>query len=110
MRYFTEEEEKVIKEFVSRLKKELGENLLLVKLFGSKLRGDFSPDSDIDILLVVKTKNLELRNKIYDLLFEIDPYWDCKISLKIFSEYEYQKNIELESPFILNLEREGVTL
>lgn len=110
MKYFTPEEEQTIKEFVERLKKTLGDNLLMVKLFGSRVRGDFSSDSDIDMLLVVKIKNLELRNTIYDILFEIDPYWDYKISLKIFSEYEYQKNVELNSPFILNLKKEGINL
>lgn len=110
MEYFTAQEKEVIKKFTERLKDTLGDNLLLVKLFGSRVRGDFSADSDIDILLVVKIKNLELRNKIYDILFEIDPYWDYKISLKIFSEYEYQRNVELNSPFILNLEKEGVNL
>ena len=110
MKYFTAEGEKIVKEFVSRLKKILGDNLLLVKLFGSRVRGDFSSGSDIDMLLVVKTKNFGLRNRIYDLLFKIDPYWDCKVSLKIFSEYEYRRNVELNSPFILNLEREGINL
>jgi len=110
MKYFTSEEEKTVKEFVKHLKKILGDNLLMVKLFGSRVRGDFSPDSDIDILLVVKNYNLQVEKKISEILFEIDPYYDFKISPVVYSEFEYRKNEEMESFFVENINKEGISL
>ena len=110
MKYFTPKEEKVVKEFAECLKKTLGDNLLMVKLFGSRVRGDFSPDSDIDILLVVKNYNLQVEKKISEILFEIDPYYDFKISPVVYSEFEYRKNEEMESFFVENINKEGISL
>lgn len=103
-------EESVIKELVKRIKLLLGNKLALLELFGSKARGDSTKDSDIDLLLVVKEKSLQLRRNIYDILFELDPYYELKISILIYSKAEYQKNEELRSSFIENLEKEAVVL
>lgn len=42
----------LIDRFVQRLRKEFGDNLVSVVLYGSVARGDYRPDSDIDLLLV----------------------------------------------------------
>jgi predicted nucleotidyltransferase len=49
--FLTEKEKMAVKRFSSRLKSELGNDLMLVKLIGSKAKGDFSSESDIDIWL-----------------------------------------------------------
>jgi len=41
---------------VKKLREELGEDIVLIRLFGSKIRGDFTKDSDIDIFILVKKK------------------------------------------------------
>lgn len=110
MGYLTAKEKEVIEEFVVCLKKTLGNSLLMVKLFGSRVREDFSGESDIDILLVVKEHNIKIQKKIFDILFEIDPYYDFKISPVIYSEFEYKKNEEMESPFVENVRKEGISL
>lgn len=48
------------------------EGLELVLIFGSVARGDFTPESDIDLYLVVEEKSLELEDKVYDLLEDYD--------------------------------------
>jgi len=42
----------LIERFVERLREEFGDNLVSVVLYGSVARGDYRPDSDIDLLLV----------------------------------------------------------
>lgn len=108
--FLSQRENKKIREYADRLKKSLGNNLLAIKLFGSKVRGDFVEDSDVDILIILKEKNLELREEIYDILFEIDPYYELKISPRIFSEYEYKMNERLHSPFVDRIKKEAVKL
>ena len=104
------QEEKTVRRFVENIKESLGDNVILLELFGSKVRGDFLPDSDIDILLVVKKKTPEVRDTIFNILFDIDPYYEFKISPVIYSEFEYQKNRELESTFVETISKEGVML
>lgn len=106
----TKEEKEALGRFCFRLKNSLGNNLVFVKLFGSKVRGDFNKDSDIDILLLLRKKSLKVREDVYDILFDIDPYYELRISPRIMSSYEYRKNAELHSPFIENVEKEGVRL
>lgn len=106
----TREENRTIKLLSKQIREFLGDNLVSITLFGSKARGDFDKDSDIDVLIVVHKKNRKIKEKLYDILFDIDPYYDYRISLKLLSTFEYQKNVEMHSPFIENLNKEGVPL
>lgn len=106
--FLTEREEKTLNSFSSKLKEALGKDLVLIKLIGSKARGDFAEDSDLDVLIVVK--DYLFKEKVYDILFSIDPYYENKISPIIYSTYEYQRNKELESPFIEEIEKGSISL
>lgn len=44
----------ILEKYVENLKEIYGDDLLQVSLFGSYARGDYGPDSDIDILIIVK--------------------------------------------------------
>lgn len=110
MVFLSKKEEKIVREFAQKLKDSFGENMLFMELFGSKVRGDFSHGSDIDILLVVREKTPEVRDMIFNILFELDPYYEFKISPIIYSDFEYKKNEELESTFVETIKKEGVML
>lgn len=45
----------------------LAKDILEVWLFGSYARGDYDLDSDVDLLIVLKNKNIELSKTIADL-------------------------------------------
>ncbi|MBI4648655.1 MAG: nucleotidyltransferase domain-containing protein [Bacteroidia bacterium] len=106
--FLTKQEKDTVDKFINVVKVTLGDNLILSALFGSKVRGDYSNDSDIDILFVVKEYNVKTSSLIFDNLFEVDPYYEFKISPLIYSEFEYKKNVEMKSPFIENIKSEGV--
>jgi hypothetical protein len=105
----TKKEKMVVERFSSKLKSSLEKNLILIKLIGSKARGDFDSESDIDILIIVNDY-LSYKKKVIDVLYDVDPYYEAKISPIIYSEFEYKKNKELESPFIIKVEKEGIDL
>ncbi len=110
MVFLGKKEEKIVRKFVQQLKHSLDDKIVLLELFGSKVRGDSSPDSDIDILLVVREKTPELRDMVFNILFDLDPYYEFKISPIIYSAFEYKRNEELESTFVENIKKEGVAL
>jgi predicted nucleotidyltransferase len=103
-------EQKAVNQFIARIKTELGNNLIAVNLFGSKVRGDFDRYSDIDILIIVKKYNAPLVNKIVDAQVDCLLKYDANLSPVIFSEAEYKKNIVMGSPFFENIERKGIPL
>jgi predicted nucleotidyltransferase len=73
----------VIKETISFTLKSEGIDTFQVYLFGSRARGDFSPHSDYDILIVSK-KKLRIKEKIK--LYNVD------IIIKSSDEVNYYKN------------------
>ena len=103
-------EQKAVDEFVARLKSELGSDIILIRLFGSKVKGNFDKDSDIDILIIVKKYNTVLINKIVDVQVDSLLKYNANLSPVVFSEDEYRKNREMGSPFFKNIERESISL
>ncbi|GBE18872.1 nucleotidyltransferase domain protein [archaeon BMS3Abin16] len=97
-----------LEKFLHEVNKKYSERIDKVILFGSYARGDYTQESDIDLLVVWKGKLLEgwedLENIAADILVE----YGVVISLKIVSPEEYKAMIDLQMPFIQTLEREGV--
>jgi predicted nucleotidyltransferase len=69
-------EKKAIEEVKNRLVTKYGDRLLLLKLYGSKARGDSHPNSDIDILAVVKRDSLGIRDRFFDETYEVMSKYD----------------------------------
>lgn len=99
----------VLKELRQEFARILGEKLDQVLLFGSRARGDAKPDSDVDILLVIKGefdywKVLDQSlSKVTDLSLQND----LVISRVLLSKEEFEKGV---SPFLLNVRREAVPI
>lgn len=79
-----------------------------VVLFGSRVCGDFSGSSDIDILIVIS--DIKLKNRVISILHDIELEFDLPISPVIFTSREYEINKKLKSSFIENIEKEGIVL
>ena len=76
--------------------------------FGSRIRGDFHGDSDLDILIVLE--RIMSKDQIIHELHEIELDLDVSLAPVILTEAEYRKNRDLGSSFISNVEREGLIL
>ena len=107
--YLTKKESQVVSSFIKELKEKLGNEIVFIKLFGSKVRGDFTKDSDIDIFILVKRRK-GIRDKISEISAEYFYQTDVPISTVVSSVFEYKKNKELKSFFLEKVEKEGVTL
>lgn len=96
---------------IKELKKSLEQNVVFRKmvLFGSKVRGDSSLESDIDVMIEVNDYSKEIENLIDTLVFEINLKYDCFISTVIFGREELEEGPLKVSPLYQAIIRDGIT-
>ena len=105
-------EKEAIEEVKNRLVKKYGDRLLLLKLYGSKARGDSRKYSDIDLLAVVDKDSWGMRDKFFNETFEVMEKYDLRslILTVVFDQKEYRFEKEIRTCFYENLERDGIDL
>lgn len=100
----------VLKELKASLTGLLGERLERLVLFGSRARGDYDSGSDIDIAVVVRGLNRELKNRIFDTVAAIEFKFLTHLSTIVFSEEEFETLKKRERRIALDIEKEGIPL
>ena len=97
---------------IRSLKNELSRRFDLVdlRLFGSKVRGEDTPESDMDVMIELAGTNPEIESQIYDIIFEINLKNDIFISAIIFSKNEIDEGPMAESPIYKVIQREGISV
>lgn len=90
----------------------LGKNLKQVILYGFYARGDYTEDSDIDIIVLTTLTDKEIEQietEIYDLAFDF--LMDYGVDINVVIKNEKQFNYWLGAlPFYDNVQKEGVVL
>ena len=66
-----EKYQEAVEEFVRRVKGKYEDKIDSIILFGSVARGEAKEDSDVDILVVVKERNIEDMKEIHGIAFEV---------------------------------------
>lgn len=79
-----------------------------IVLFGSRARGDFNPDSDYDLLLVVDRRDAALTEGLYDAVMDTLCEHGRLVSLKIFPQAEFERLAGIPSPFMRRVLTEGL--
>ena len=102
----------IIVSFARKVRRILGKNLKQVILYGSYARGDYTEDSDIDIMVLTTLTDKEIEQietEIYDLAF--DYLMDYGVDISVVIKNEEQFNYWLGAlPFYDNVRKEGMVL
>jgi len=106
----TEIDRQAVQEFVAKVRERLGNQLIALKLFGSKARGDDTPESDIDILVEVKETTAAIEDAVLDIAFDVNLGHEVYISPRVIERAVFEHPVWGETPFIRSLDREGVPL
>ena len=100
----------IISDYIQQVKIILGDSCTKAVLYGSYARGDYTVDSDIDIVLFTSKKTNEfylLIDKIAELTFETNVKYDILISPVFQNENDYNRLLTA-LPYFQSIQREGV--
>lgn len=103
-------ERAAVQEFCAAVREKLGSAVKEIKLFGSKVRGTDTPESDIDLFIVVSERTPEIEDTIIDLAFTADLKYDVYISPRVVAQSVLDHPVWKTTAFIRQVEREGVPL
>ena len=99
-----------VKEFCAAVKRTLGNELVSLRLFGSKARGSAGRESDIDVAVVVRQRNSRVWDTVMDAAFYTNLRWDVYISPRVIERRALKDPKWRITGFVQNLEREGIRL
>ena len=102
------QDDPVVQEFATRVRRRLGSHLRQILLFSSRARGDAQDGSDYDMLVVVDQRTPELRTVILEVESQLMGRSGALVATVLRSEAEWQ---QLQGfPLARNIAREGVHL
>jgi uncharacterized protein len=99
----------ILKDYQTRLKELLGDDLDSIVLYGSQARGDAVEGSDIDVLCIMKGpfNYGEMILKTGEISAPRSLKHDVVISTAFVTRADYEKR---NTPFLMNVRREGVSV
>lgn len=82
--------------------------VLDLRIFGSRARGDATEESDLDVFIEVETLSKPLRERIFELAWEVGFEMDRVISTIVVTRDDLLHGAAGANPLIRQIEREGV--
>ena len=113
LQHLTENERAALNAFVARLRQCYRDDILRVVLFGSKSRGDFNAESDLDVLVVVRFHDedyWEHWKQITDIAWEVEFEYSVVMSTIIKTPAVYNQMQRDRLLLYRNIEQDGIML
>lgn len=102
----------LLQQYSMDLSKVYGKHLKSVILYGSYARGDFTEESDIDIMILLDISDLEIkkyRHELSAVTYDYNMNFDVDIKPIAKNEEHFRKWVSAY-PFYANIHQEGVEL
>ncbi len=108
--YLTHRERGALAEYLTRLHEQFEDQIQRVILYGSKVRGDFDQESDIDLFVVIKDADLEREDALTRLSVDVDLKHDVLLSDFVVHQKRFERMAQIQEPLYQSLMSEGVEL
>jgi len=100
----------LIHELVDGFIKIYGESLGSIILYGSYARGTQSPESDIDIAIIIEQRGMpQQQEALVDFIVDLELKYDKVLSVVDIENHNFMKWKDI-MPFYKNVQNEGVVL
>ena len=102
----------LLTQYLSEVQKIYGAHLKSVILYGSYARGDYTSDSDVDIMLLVDLEPTEIdaySDALSELGYEYNVNYDIWM-MPVVKNIHHFKQWAAAYPFYTNVQKEGVVL
>ena len=96
--------------YVERVSSLFPDDVIAVILYGSQARGDARPDSDIDVLVVLRQELPALRQALADIAWQVQFQHGIVISDVIRTVEQLEHMPTRRFPFYQSVQRDGVVL
>jgi predicted nucleotidyltransferase len=103
-------EKHIVEEFKRQVEQRFPGELIRVVLFGSKVRGDATRESDVDVLVVIHSEGWRLGDQIRSLGYALELEHGVVLSIQVMSQRHYEELRLFGSQFFKAVEREGVSV
>jgi predicted nucleotidyltransferase len=103
-------EDRRLKELRHRLEDLLGRDGFRMIMFGSRARGDYSEDSDLDVAVIVRDLTRKTKIRILEEVADFELDYLLPISALVISEDDFNHLKMRERRIAFDIEREGIPL
>src|SRR4030066_759147 len=103
-------QKKAIARYLEILSQIYREQISKVILFGSVARGDFFPESDIDLLIVTANGEQSLKDEISMACFDIMLETEVILSPLVMDEETYEWHKKYRDPLYNQIQKDGIDL
>ena len=104
------EEQTWLDEYRRVLSEQYPRTVARMVIYGSKARGDAHPESDIDVLIIVKNEVGFLKRSLRHIGYELAATSCAVPSILAYTQDEWQEKKEKGYPFQHTVERDGVSV
>lgn len=102
--------ERAVDEFAGRVAERIPDRLLEIVLYGSWARGTARPDSDVDLLVVVESRDTQITDLIQGVALDVDLEHMTLLSVKVCPVSKMDEMRRIGDPFLAAVETEGRTV
>lgn len=96
-------------EFGSRLQAQLGSDLLELRLYGAKARGEALDDAELEVAVVVTVVRGEVEEQVVRAAFDVDVAHDVHVSPRVLTPERLTDPAWRMTGFIREIERDGIS-
>ncbi len=102
----------VVCQAVEAILNRLPEKPRLIILFGSEARGEATPESDVDLLVVADEVDRDVEEEVLDATYQVmwNRDFDRLISVIVMPTDQFEEQKRKGFSFIRNIEHEGIVL
>jgi predicted nucleotidyltransferase len=100
----------LLNELKARLTQFLESRTFRLVLFGSRARGDYDKDSDIDVAIIVDGLSQELKDRVLDLVTDLELERSKPLSPLVLGQEQFDALRGRERRIALDIVEEGIVV